>query len=203
MNWNDYEAVWKRQELPVGADADLTVLRKTFETKRRKMAAALLIRDFLESSAGLLGCIAFGFIWRKIGLAGWPIGLSMALILGVSTVFIRERLRTKKNRLGEDASLLAKAEADLTELRHQRQLLHTIWKWYLGPLAIAVLIGHFTLYFHKPDPQRDPIFCAGFVGFYLFCSWFIWLINRRAARTRIDPRIEELEKLHRDLLSQE
>ena len=37
MNWNDYEAVWKRQELPVGADADLATLRETFETKRRKM----------------------------------------------------------------------------------------------------------------------------------------------------------------------
>ena len=39
MNWNDYEAVWKRQALPVGADADLATLRETFETKRRKMAA--------------------------------------------------------------------------------------------------------------------------------------------------------------------
>jgi hypothetical protein len=202
MNWNDYEAVWKRQELPVGASADLATLRKTFEARRRKLHGALLVRDLSEAGAGLLVCIALGFIWRKIGLTGWPIGLAMALILGVSGIFVRERTRARKLRLGEDATLMAKIEADLAELRHQRHLLHTIVGWYLGPVFVSILIVHFTVALHTPPwaPQRDPVFGAGFVGFYVLCLWFIWLINRRAVRKQIEPRLEELEKLHRDLL---
>jgi hypothetical protein len=29
--------------------------------------------------------------------------------------------------------------------------------------------------------------------------WFAWFINRRAVRNRIDPRLEELEELRREL----
>ena len=28
MNWNDYEAIWKRQELPLGTAAELTALKE-------------------------------------------------------------------------------------------------------------------------------------------------------------------------------
>jgi len=197
MNWNDYEAVWKRQELPVGAAADVAKLRATFESQRRKLAATLLVRDLLEAGAGLLGCIGLAFIWRKLGASGWPIGLAMALILGVSAVFVRQRFRSRKLRLGEDAPLLAKIEADLGELRLQRRLLHTLWGWYLGPVFAAILIVHFTLTFHSAPwtPQRDPVFNAGFVGFYAFCLGFAWFINRRAGRKQLEPRIAELEKL--------
>ena len=200
MNWNDYEAVWKRQELPVGAGADLAKLKQTFEARRRKMAATLLVRDLLESGTGMLLCIALGLIWKKTGLTGLPIGLAMALLLGVSAIFVRERFRARKSRLGEDATLLAKIEADLAELRHQRHLLRTILWWYLGPGFASILIVHFTIAFHRPPWERDPVVSAGFVGFYLFCFWFVWLINRRAGRKQIEPRIAELEKLRRELV---
>jgi hypothetical protein len=206
MNRNDYEAVWKRQPLPIGADADLADLKATFETKRRKLAATLMVRDYAEASAGVLGCIAFGFIWRQVGSSGWPIGIAIVLALGVSAVFVRERIRSRRLQLGKDAPLLAKVEADLALLVRQRRMVHTIWRWYLGPILAAVLICHFTLTTVNSEtwePQRDPVIAAGFVAFYLFCSCFAWLINRRACRKQLDPRIEELEKLRRELRENE
>ena len=99
MNWNDYEAVWKRQELPVGADADLTALKETFETKRRKLAATLLIRDWTEISACAVVVAFYAWFWRSIGPSGWPMAVAMLLILGVAGVFLRERRRTRRKRL--------------------------------------------------------------------------------------------------------
>ncbi|MBK8857441.1 MAG: hypothetical protein IPN11_07040 [Opitutaceae bacterium] len=202
MNWNDYEAVWKRQELPLGAAADVVQIKATFETKSRKLAATLLVRDLLEAGAGLVVCIVLAFIWRKLGATGWPIGLAMALILGISAVFVRHRFRSRKIRLSEGAPLLAKVEADLTELRQQRHLLQAIWWWYLGPVFAAILIVHFTLMFHSAPwtPQRDPVFSAGFVGFYAFCIGVAWFINHRAGRKQLEPRIVELEKLRGELV---
>lgn len=201
MNWNDYEAIWKRQPLPIGAGADLAQLHATYEAKRRKMAATLLVRDLTEAGAGLLGAAAFGFIWWKTGPAAWPMGLAIGLILGVTGFFVRERFRARRLRVGDDAPLLVRIEADLAELRHQHRLLRTIWRWYLGPISTAVLICHFTLYFQKPEPQRDPVIGAGFVMFYALCFWFAWWLNHQAARKQLEPRLAELEKLHQDLLA--
>jgi len=203
MNWNDYEAVWKRQELPVGADADLASLRQTFETKRRELAATLLIRDWTEISACLVVVAFYAWFWRSIGPSGWPMAVAMLLILGVAGVFLRERRRTRRKRLGADSPLLAKIEADLAELCHQRRLLLNVWAWYLAPGAGAMLIQVGVIIRRaKPwEATREPLFLLGFGLCLALFLWFVWAINVRAVRKQIEPRLGELEKLRRDILS--
>ena len=214
MNWNDYEAIWKRQELPVGSTADLTTLRETFETKRRKMAATLFARDLLETGVGLLVAGVFAFTWWKMGTTGWPMAFAIALILGVAGFFVRERFRARRLRLGVDAPLLAKVEADIAELRHQRRLLLSLWSWYLTPLAAAIVIVSATLArvtISKAPPGilaalwEHPAALAWIILYFAIvvplCFWGTWTVNRRAVRKGIEPRLEELEKLHHDLTS--
>ena len=214
MNWNDYEAVWQRQELPVGAGADLATLKQTFETKRRKLAATLYARDLLEAGAGFLVVTFFAWFWWHVGSVAWPVVFAIALILGVSGFFVRERFRTRRLRLGTEAPLLAKVEADIAELRHQRQLLLNIWWWYLAPCAGAIVIIAATvariLIFKAPPGflpalWEHPATLAWIIFYFAvvlpLCFWGAWAINRRAVRKQIEPRLEELEKLHRDLLS--
>jgi len=202
MNWSDYEAIWKRQPLPRGEAAGLTELKDSFESKRRKMAAALVGRDWIELVACGIGVFAYIKYWQQVGPSGWPMGLAILLILGVAGVFIRERLRSRRNRLDAGASLLAKIEADLAELRHQRRLLQRVWAWYILPCGLAVLIHSIVIVRHaRPwDAIRGPLgLCALGLMVALLC-WFVWAINRRAVRKQFEPRIAELEKLHRDLL---
>jgi hypothetical protein len=203
MNWNDYEAVWKRQELPVGPDADLAALKETFETKRRKLAATLLIRDWTEISACVVVVAFYAWFWRSIGPSGWPMAIAMLLILGVAGVFLRERRRTRRKRVGADAPLLAKIEADLGELHHQRQLLLNVWAWYLAPCAGAVLIQVGVMIRRaKPwEATREPLVLLGLGLCLALFLWFAWAINGRAVRKQIEPRLDELEKLRRDILS--
>lgn len=212
MNWNDYEAVWKRQKLPVGAGADVEELRQSFETKRRKLAATLLLRDVLEGSAGLLVAGVFAFVWWHLGREGWPIAFAILLLLGLTGFFVRERIRTHRRRLGPEATMLARLEAELAELRHQRRLLLNVWSWYLAPCAGAMIVfglavirkmvidlppGYFTRLL------EHPVLIAGIVGYCAVLMpllfWGVWAMNRQAVRKNIEPRIEELEKLQRDL----
>ncbi len=214
MNFNDYESVWKRQDLPVGAGANLSALKETFETKRRKSAATLLARDLLEGLAGVLVSGVFAYVWWHIGREGWPMVFAIALVLGVSGFFARERLRVHRTRLGAEAPLLAKVEADIAELRHQRRLLLNVWSWYLLPLAAAIAIVCFTLarilmiqappgFFTalREHPAALLWIVLYFVVVVPLCFWGVWAMNRRAVRKQLDPRIAELEKLHADLLS--
>lgn len=202
MNWNDYEAIWKRQELPLGTTADVENLRQTFEAKRRKTEKALFARDTLEGFAGLLVAGTCGLIWWQQGKAGWPIGFAITLILGVTAVFVRERLRTRRSRIGPDKPLLVKVEAQIAELRHQRELLSHLWWWYLGPCAAVIVIVWFTLVRNLPSwsPMKEPLMIAFFGAFFSLCLGFAWFINHRATRKQLDPRIVELEKLRDDLL---
>ena len=204
MNWSDYEAAWRRQELPVGIGADLSTLRATFEAKSRTMYGALLVRDLAESGAGLVVVGAYVFFWWQLKAAGWPMAIAIALILGVSGFFVRERLRARRMRLGADAPLLAKVEADIAELRHQRRLLRTVWAWYLAPCAVAIAIQVAVIIHRLPswDPLREPAIFLAFFAFFALVFWFAWHINRRALRKRIQPRLAELEKLRDDLLSE-
>ncbi len=214
MNWNDYEAVWKRQELPVGAGADLPRLRETFETKRRRLAATLLVRDLLETSAGLFASGVFAYVWWHIGKEGWPIALAIILMLGLSGFFLRERLRAHRHRLGPDAPLLARLEAEIAGLRHQRHLLLNLWSWYLAPCAGAIVIFVATLVrllITQAPPElftklwEHPIVVVGVilpvVAVQFLVFWGVWALNRRAVRKGVEPRLAELEKLHRDLLA--
>jgi hypothetical protein len=202
--------------LPVGASANLADLRTTFETKRRKLAATLLVRDLLETGAGLLVTGVFVFAWWKIGAAAWPMAFAIALVLGVSGFFVRERFRARRVRVGVAAPLLAKVEADIAELQHQRHLLRTVWAWYLGPLAGAIAIVAATL-MRVLVAKAPPGFLTAlwdhpaalvWIVFYFavvlpVCFWGVWALNRRAVRKGIEPRLAELEKLHGDLLAGE
>ncbi|HVU15819.1 MAG TPA: hypothetical protein VHD32_02765 [Candidatus Didemnitutus sp.] len=203
MNWNDYQAAWKRQPLPVGTHADLSNLKATFDRKRQIFYGGLAVRDFAESAAGLLVMVAMFAMWWKLGRDGWPIGFAEILTGGVVAAFIRERRRVAKSRLGPEAPMIEKVDAYLNELRHQRRLVGAIFFWYLAPLATAIFTVHFTLVFHaKPwEPQRDLWFNVVFMAFYFACFALVVWINRHAVKTRLNPRVDELEKLRASLLS--
>lgn len=207
MNWTDLEVIWKRQPLPLGAEADAAELRRTFDAQSRKLSATFAVRNVSEAAAGLFVAAVFGYVGLRMGRSGWPLALAVALVLGVTGVFVRELWRARRRKLGAEAPLLAKLEADIAELRHQRRLLLTVRTWYLAPLALAMVIVGVTVIGSKPEAVRllrEPFILTALAGYVLLCVglfWVVWVVNRRAVRQRLDPRLAELEKLHRDLLS--
>lgn len=202
MNWNDLKTVWSIQNLPAGPGADLATLQRSFETKRRKLARDLFRRDVVEAAAGLFVSGVFAYTGWQMGKEGWPIALAVVIMLGLTGFFVQERVRSRSHRLGVDAPLLAKLEAEITELRHQRNLLCTVEKWYLGPCIAAAAIVACTALVHAPIPLA-PKLLAGAIMLLLLALmyWSVWALNRCAARKQIEPRLEELEKLHQALIS--
>lgn len=212
MNWDDWEFVWKRQAPPLSAAADIDMLRQTFETKRRKMARALVARDTAEAATGVLLSAFLAYVWWRLGSDGWPLGLAIALTLGVSAFFMSERIRVHRGRLGPDASMLLKLDSEIAELRRQRRLLFGIATWYLAPIGaswaiVVVTVGRVAGKNAPPgygaDLMRNPATAAFILIYFVviapLCFWGTWVVNRRAASRRIDPRIAELEKLRREL----
>lgn len=207
MNWSDCESAWKRQPLPVGEKADVAELRATFENKRRKLAAMLQLRDWSEIVAAAIVIAAYAYFWKQFGAGGWPMIFAMLLVAGVAGFFLRERLRVRRLRLGAEAPLLAKVEADLAELRHQHRLLREVGKWYLAPCvgAMAIHLGVIIGRGQSALP-RDPLVLAAAAVVLLLALGIIWgtcrlvlYLNRQALVKNVEPRLVELEKLRSDL----
>jgi hypothetical protein len=211
MNWNDWETIWKRQELPLGAKADLSVIRRTLEDKRLKLERALSLWYTVEGWGSILIALVYVFSWWKLGRDGWPIGFSIVLTLGVSAVFLRERLIARRFQLGSEAPLLARTEAYLARLRHQRRVHLNIGTWYFVPLLAGGLIASGTM--HRILSRRDPpgftaavwedpaarAWVIALVGITAVATLAAWVSIRRDVGRRLDPRIEELEKLRREI----
>lgn len=205
MNWSEWEMIWKRQPPPQGADADLAVLRQTFAAKSRRQANALFVRNVSEAAAGLLVSAVFAWVGFHLKKLAWPVGIAVLLVLGVTGFFIKDLMRSRRLRLGPEAALREKIAADLEELRHQRRLLLGLRTWYLAPLAVAMVIFGVTVALN--DPMAGALLKERFVrfalGFYVMLCvalfWMVWVMNRRAVRTQLEPRLAELEKLSREL----
>ena len=202
MNWSDLKTLWRGQHLPAGTETDLAALQRGFEAKRRKMARGLFWRDGREAAAGLVAAGVFAYTGWLMGRQGWPIGFAVALMLGLTGFFVRERVRAHRRRLGADATLLAKLEADTAELRHQRRLLLSVGKWYLAPCIAAAAIVACTALVHAPIVLSAKLLAGVSMLLILALTcWGVWALNRWAVRKCLAPRLEELEKLHQALLS--
>jgi hypothetical protein len=202
MNSNNWEDTWRKQEAPHEPVRDIEKLTAKFETQRRRQARALFRRDVIEASAGVFVAILFGHKGWQMGGKGWPIAITVAIALVLAGFFVRERFRARKQRLGPDAPILEKLQADIAELRHQKRLLLNIAYWYLAPIFLSMAIFGVTLAKYAPTPKsRDPVFLTVYWTFVALLNWGIWAINRRAVRKKINPRIEELEKLRMKILT--
>ena len=202
MNWSDLKTIWSIQNLPSEPGADLATLQRNFETKRRKLARDLFRRDVVEAAAGLFVSGVFAYTGWQMGKEGWPIALAVVIMLALTGFFIQERVRSRSHRLGVDAPLRVKLEAEIAELRHQRRLLIHVGRWYLSPCIVAAAIVACTALVHAPIPLA-PKLLAGTIMLLLLALmyWSVWALNRRAVRKQIAPRLEELEKLHQSLIS--
>lgn len=202
MNWNDVKATWASQKLTTAPLADPESLRRDFEAKRRRLARGLFWRDGREAAAGLLVAGVFAYLGWHMGSAGWPIAFAVALMLGVTVFFIRERVRVRRDRVGADAPFFVKLEAEIAELRRQRGILLSVGIWYLAPCMGAAAIVATTTLIHAPVPRSAKLM-AGVIMLILLTlvSWGVWALNRWAVRKQLDPRLEELEQMHRSLLS--
>ena len=213
MNLNDWEMIWRRQELPLGADANLAGLKASFEEKSRKLARGLLVRDFIEGVGGVVLSLAFGFWAWRAGKADWPFAVGILLILGISSIFLHSWFCTRRRRVGPEAPLLARLDANIAELRHQRGLLDNIGKWYLTPYVIAIgLMGHdLSQYAGRRAPPgflltllTTPLTLAWILMLLLVTIWAFWWWWRgvqQVIHKQIDPRLAELLKMRRELLA--
>lgn len=187
-------------------------LKATFETKRRKLESTIVLRNSIEGVGGIIAALWFGCLTWRLGLLGWPIVLGLMVIAGVACVFLIDLWRFRQGRVGPETSLLTKLEANIAELHHQRKFNSHFGRWYLTGYGTAIILLGYGLS-QQANRRAPPGFLTtllttpgtvAWITILLFVTlgataWW-WLDVQKTIRRRIDPRLAELEKLHRALL---
>jgi hypothetical protein len=132
-------------------------------------------REYIAAGAVLLAFTYYIFIFSD-----WMIRAGSALVL-VGTIYVVVQLyrRSTPVSLPADFGLVASVEFYRRELVRQRDLLRSVFNWYLGPLVPGLLL------FTKGRPVMIAINAIVF--------GLVWWVNQRGA-ARLTRQIEELDR---------
>jgi hypothetical protein len=178
------QQLWQSQPVE-GTKMSADVIRQRAGSFERKISR----RNLRESITSLL-VIGF-FSYSFATTPGILLRVTWALfIAGMIWIIIQLRLKGTPKTMPAAMGSSSSVEFFRAELERQRDLVKSVWLWYLAPLVPGYFALNLACIFTFPRPSRwgslaliDAIFVAVFAG--------VWMLNQRAARC-LQHTIDEL-----------
>jgi len=201
--------IWKNAPETEKIKFDLSRLLIELNNKMNHIEKAIIARDRREIIASVIGIFCFSYFAYEIP---FPI-TKVACIIGVFIfVYVIYRLRSVRKKSSPDDFMSLSFREQLQQQKNfmiqQKDLLNSVLYWYvLPPFLMNILfiigIGDPAAYNWEPllldlfpiEPQEKIRMIIILTVFY---SYVVWL-NRRAARIRYQPMIEDIERAQQQL----
>lgn len=183
---NDLRKLWQCQE-EEKMKLSIDELQRAAARFRRRIT----VRNSMEYVAAVLALAALAFIFLKLPFAVPRICCAL-MAAGMLVVVIQLRRAGGASDLPGELGRSGWMTFRRRELERQRDLLRSVWKWYLGPLLPGVLL--FLVWGFAISPPSKGwvmVLVASFVG-AVFGG--IHALNRRAA-AELDRQVRELNDL--------
>ena len=117
------------------------------------------------------------------------------MITGMLYLMVQLHRKGSARNLTSDLGLASGLDFYRRELERQRDLVGSVWSWYLGPLIPGWVV--LMVAFARTNPGHLRHFGLSLAGFNLFAALafvFVWKLNQRAARS-LQRQIDELNGL--------
>jgi hypothetical protein len=188
----DPKKIWQNQKQE-GIRMSVEQLRSKAGKHRRTISW----RNGREYVAALAVIVFFGFeFWRRTDVLT-RVGFGV-MIAGLLYVVWHLHSKGSVTRLPENLGLASSVDFHRRELERQRDLLRSIWSWYLGPMIPGLLILMVAMGRTNPGHLKHFGWVIGVYGAVVALAFFfVWRLNERAAR-RLQQRIDELDELSSD-----
>jgi hypothetical protein len=181
---DDMRNVWQNQPVE-----NTTVPLEEIRRKARQFEKRIRHRNLREYLGGFVGIASFTFYLFKFPNPVMRAG-SILTIAGVLYVLARLHKQASPGTLPADLTLSDSVAFHCRELARQRDLLRSVWRWYIGPIVPGLLVFSVGA---SPHPGAGFRFYALFLFYFAVFGLIIWL-NYRAA-LRLDRQIVELNNL--------
>jgi hypothetical protein len=181
---DDIRNVWQNQPLE-----NTTMPLEEIRRKARQFEKRIRHRNLREYLGGVVGIAAFTFYLFKFPDPLMRAG-SILTIAGVLYVLLRLYKQASPGTLPADLTLSASVEFHRRELARQRDLLRTVWRWYIGPIVPGLVVVSAAA---GPHPGLGPKFYGMLVLYAVVFGFIVWLNYRGSLR--LDRQIAELDNL--------
>jgi hypothetical protein len=181
---DDVRNVWQNQPLE-----NTTMPLAEIHRKARQFEKRIRHRNLREYLGGVIGIAAFTFYLFKFPNPLMRAG-SILTIAGVVYVLARLYKQASPGTLPADLTLAASVEFHRRELARQRDLLRSVWRWYIAPIVPGLVVFSAGA---SPHPGLGPRFYGMLVLYFVVFGFIIWLNYRGSLR--LDRQIAELNNL--------
>jgi hypothetical protein len=166
------------------------------EIRRRagKFHKKIYRRNAREYVAGLAAVVFSGFELWRVPDALTRVGMGL-MITGMLYLMVQLHRKGSARNLTSDLGLASGLDFFRRELERQRDLVGSVWSWYLGPLIPGWVV--LMVAFARANPGHLRHFGLSLAGFNVFAALafvFVWKLNQRAARS-LQRQIDELNGL--------
>jgi hypothetical protein len=193
---NELLNVWQSQKLG-GLAISVEDLRRASD----KLARKVLWRNAREYLATIVVVLGYGYFFYKFHTLLLRLG-SFLTVAGVLWVAYQLHVRGSAARMATEMDGRNCLDFHRSELVRQRDLLASVWKWYLLPFVPGFsifMIGQVQLALSQPGAaSRHISIVLGFASVGGLCAgvfWIVWKMNQWKAK-ELQKEIEGLDALN-------
>jgi Flp pilus assembly protein TadB len=181
---DDLRNVWQNQPVE-----NTPVPLEEIQRKARRFEKRIDRRNLREYAGAAVGIAAYTFYIFKFHSPVIRAG-SVLVIAGVLYVVAQLYRRASPGKLPADLAVTASIEFHRRELVHQRDLLRSVWRWYIAPIVPGLAVFSAGIM-----PPHSPVWVYLLLALFFLVTLggIVWL-NHRAA-DRLDRQIAELDNL--------
>ncbi len=192
MQFDQLRAVWHRHLEQPASRNEVDLIARLVEQCARDMERQIVQRDVTETAVALLMIAAFGWLSAEVRNVGGKVG---CLVIVAGAVLIIAKLwqarlggRPPASSLPLDGYLSQERQHVIRQIR----LLRGVAWWYISPIFVGM-----NLFMCANAPS--PVFAACFLVASAVLSVFVWRWNQHAIRTELQPLLDEIDRVARQL----
>lgn len=200
MKLDDLKQDWQETIRPPSTENNLTEVIAMLEKETTKIDKEIKRRDILEISIAML--LIPVWIYGLFTSAGTLQTLGYIVAL-VACLYIPYRLiNAKKVSAPKDTSIIAFLESEKQKVMQQKQLLESIVSWYIAPLATAIVLITLGSTVDATGLPHLNDFLIQYYGLLALLIVGVYFLNKRAAKKKFGPLLENIEQRLSELQQQ-
>jgi hypothetical protein len=193
MNPDNFKETWQTQTSQTRLTIDADLLLKEVQRNQRLFTATIFWRDVREVGIALL----LVPVWIYLGTRSsqpWTWYLTVPALLWIAGFMLVDRVDHKRRppELGE--ALRQRIEGSLAQVEHQIWLLRNVFWWYLLPLILSILAYLSQVAWQeRSGGWLIAVAMTLVVSLVVIVMTAVYWVNRKAVRSYLEPRRQELE----------
>ena len=192
MSPDEFQQAWHAETSKTRITVNADLLKKEVQRSQRDFRTAILIRDYREVGVALVMLPVWVIMGYALSLPWTWYLVMIGIVWGIVFILV-DRKRHKHTLPGPEEPLLNSANESLAQVEHQIWLLRNVVWWYLLPYAIPMFV--FFVHACKSIGLSWPaaLVAASFPSLFVVLLYaFLYVLNQREVRKRLEPRRVEL-----------